>query len=236
MTFSEYLEHEAGSIAQRMWVQFADYDPQAQVHIMYVPAGTVVLKQGEARSSLYVLLSGRVAVVSQQTPQTSYAFYEYRPIEVFGDQEVLAGFPNIIADVRTTTTCRFLILQEADYTRWLLSDVTILQKRVRSIISTLLQQTDREQRALFMDSKTRLAIFCMVYYESHIKSEEDVKGVVVRQGRNAIAEQTGFSLRTVNRAIEYFKKHNLIKIVKGKMFITPEQYKQLKKYFKSVKM
>ena len=227
MTYSEFLEKEPETLRKKLRVLLAGFSDAAQVDLVRVPAGECVLRQGDARSSVFVLVAGRVLNVVRQQNFTSYAFYEYTPVEFFGEQEALAGIPNIIADVRAKTNCRFLALSEADYLRWVQSDTQIMQRQVRDMLALLLGQAAHERAALFFDSDARMALFLAHYYQHHPPAHPGGH-VTVRQGHAAIAEEIGMSLRTVNRSVKKLAEAGAVGLAKGKMTLTAEQYMRLK--------
>lgn len=227
MTYSEFLDKEPEALRRKVRALLGGYADTAAVAVQWVKAGDTVLNQGDHRSDIVMLLSGRVSIVSQHAGYTTYAFDEFTPVCMFGEQEALSGKVHIEADVRAKTNCRFLVLHEADYLRWIQSDTTIMQRRVRSIITTLMSQVTRQRGALFLSSHQRMQQFLAAYWERHAKAAAG--GVLaVRQTRQAIAEETGFSLRTVNRIIHQMQTEGEISLNKGKITMTENQYEALK--------
>lgn len=227
MTYSEFLGKEPEPLRGRIRALLGGYCDAAAVSLQQVKAGENVLRQGDARTDIFVLISGRASTVSQHAGYSTYAFDEFVPVCMFGEQEALSGRAHIVADVRAKTGCRFLVLHEADYLRWVQSDTTIMQRRVRSIVNTLFNQVAQERSALFLSSSQRLRQFLVAYCQRHAKSA--VNGVVtVKQTRQATAEETGFSLRTVNRIIKQMCAAGEISLTRGKITVSDAQYKALK--------
>lgn len=235
MTFSEFLDKEPEPLRRSLRQLLAGFSDTAQVNLVRVAAGESILRQGEPRGDIYILISGRVLNVVQQAHFSSYAFREYTPPEFFGEQEALAGIPTIIADVRAKTACRFLAISEADYLRWVQSDTQTMQKQVRTVLALLLEQAAHERAALFLNSDERIARFLADYYERHAgggtkrkQTAAGASGITVRQGHAAIAEEIGVSPRTVNRCVQKLADAGTVGIHRGKMTLTQEQYEALK--------
>ncbi len=227
MTYSEFLDKEPEPLRKKLRVLLGGYPNTAAVALHPVKAGETMLRLGDRRSDIAVLLSGRASVVSQHAGYTTYAFDEFVPVCMFGEQEALSGRAYIVADVRAKTNCRFLLLREADYLRWIQSDAAVMQRRVRSVVGTLMNQMSRQRGALFLSSHQRIQRFLAAYWENHPRAV--VGGVLaVRQTRPAIAEETGFSLRTVGRVVQHMQAGGEISLLKGKITLTEAQYKALK--------
>lgn len=227
MTYSEFLSRELEGRRAAIRALLGGFSDAARVAVLAAKAGDTVLHQGDARSDIYVLVSGRASTVSQHAGYTTYAFDEFGPVALFGEQEALAGYSHIIADVRAKTDCRFLVLREPDYLRWVQSDTAIMQRRVRTVLNILFSQLHQERSALFLSSEQRMRQFLAAYYERRQKSAAGGT-VTVRQTRPSIAEETSFSLRTVNRIVQALKKQGGISLCKGKIAINEAQYRALK--------
>ncbi|MDL2293146.1 Crp/Fnr family transcriptional regulator [Ruminococcaceae bacterium OttesenSCG-928-D13] len=230
MTFADFLSREPDALRKAVRAALAGFADSAEVKLVRAKPGQNVMTQGQGRGDLYLLLSGRAMAVTQQANYASYAFYEFAPLELFGEQETLAGMPIIAADIRAKTACRFLAISEADYLRWVQSDTGIMQKRVRYMLNQLLDQASRERSALFLSSTARLAGFLAAYYEGHAKARAEDGTLAVRQTRVAVAEEIGVSLRTVNRCVEKLQRCGAIGLSRGKPTITADQYEALKKH------
>lgn len=227
MTYSEFLSRESETLRKNIRVLLGGFSDTAQVSVIKVKEGENILSQGEPRSDIFVLISGRASTVFQHWGYTTYAFDEFTPISIFGEQEALSGHAHIVADVRAKSNCRFLALREADYLRWVQSDTGIMQKRMRAVINTLFRQVEQERSALFLTRRQRVQQFLMDYYQRHVdKFPSGV--VVVRQNRVSIAEETGISLRTVNRIVQRMYDNGDVTPQKGKITLSQEQFEQMK--------
>jgi CRP-like cAMP-binding protein len=81
-----------------------------RLHEMVFPAGTTIFEQGERGDSLYIIIDGRVEVLSGKT-----ILDRLGPRQLFGEMALLDAEPRA-ASVRTVTETRLLRLdQEAFY-------------------------------------------------------------------------------------------------------------------------
>ncbi len=73
----------------------------------------------------------------------------------------------------------------------------------------------------------------MVYLTQYIeerKPEGEVK--VISRTRQELYEETGISIKTLNRTIQKMKAEGAVGIYKGKISLTREQYQRMKGYLK----
>jgi cAMP-dependent protein kinase regulator len=85
-----------------------------------VPAGQVLLTQGQPGDAFYLLLRGQCELSLEQRPGRGVALPELREGDVFGEISLLLGKP-VSATVRTKTACVVLRLERAAFERHLLN-------------------------------------------------------------------------------------------------------------------
>lgn len=102
--------------------------------VVSVPAGQVLLTQGQPGDALYLLLRGRCEVLHQHPEGRQSAYPTMREGEVFGELSLLLGL-TATATVRTQTPCTLLRLDRAACERHILS-----QPGVREAFSQLIAE------------------------------------------------------------------------------------------------
>lgn len=227
MIYAEFLRGENEVRRGKLRAMLVGFSDAAEVKVQLVKQGENIMNQGEKCKSLLLLLSGRACAVSQHTGYNTYVFDEFGPMVLFGEQEILSGIEHVAVNVRAKTDCRLLSISVSDYLRWIQSDSRIMQRRMRSVLQTLFSQIQQERAFLFQKSGERMDYFLVEYYEKHVSNAPDGR-VTVRQTRNAIAEQTGFSQRTVNRNISRLYTENKIELVRGKIVMKKGHYEMLR--------
>lgn len=229
MDVQQLLKKESEAVRDYLSKLFSHFPEDTPISVLEVKKGVTVIAQNTPCTQVYILVRGIVKAAVNQPGFITYPFSQFSPVEFFGEQEILGQFPHYIADVRTQTPCRFFIISADSYREWIRRDNQALLERVRSAIRALLSQAAQERDTLFMDSLTRLLQFLDTYASEH----KDKNGTLVAVTRGAISEETGCSIRTVNRAVIKLKEQGLLGINKGKIHITGEQGQKIRLLLKS---
>ena len=120
--------------------------------------------------------------------------------------------------LKTVTDCTFLVLSREQYRRWIWDDKNALQLEVGSMGKYLLEQNRVGRVFLFLQGMDRILYMFVLEYESH----KNRKSMVINASRQEIAERSGLSIKTVNRAVtDQDHYHQVFKLI----------YKDLKRAF-----
>lgn len=218
MAFSPLQGRDFGPQTAYLKQLFANFPEDAALSVIYVEAGGVFIRQDDTCNTVYVLAEGR-ARSQIYTHGATRAFADFEAVTLFGEYETVAGLPHYRADVTAQVDCVCLKLSAADYTRWMLQDSKVFYARMRGVLQTLLWQGEAERSSQQLPGRERIVLFLLDYCQRHNHGGE----VVVRKTRTAVVEETGFSLRTVNRAVQQLAREGLLTLVRGKIVITPAQ-------------
>ena len=93
----------------------------------------------------------------------------------------------------------------------------------------LITQTTDARRYLFLEAKERLVLYLVRKYEQKVSNDKSVE-LNLSQTRNQLAEEIGFSIKTLNRNIKILEEIGFIKVYKGKISITEDSYYKMKDY------
>ena len=104
-------------------------------------------------------------------------------------------------------------------------DVDALYMRTQENMKRLVSQTAEARKYLFMDGKDRLMVHLVRKYEQKQPLPDTLE---LKQTRARISEEVGISMKTLNRNIKKLEDMKLIRLNKGKIVITKEQYLQMK--------
>lgn len=200
------------------------------MRVMEVAEDETLIEAGEKCSNIYIILSGKVTGIEWPMHEKPYYFKDYGPGDFFGEIEYFAGLSNYRIGVVTVTKCRVLLIPTSYYMEWLRNDVDALFLRTKENMRRLISQTADARKYLFIEGRERLMMHLMRKYEQ----KQPVKKVLeLRQSREQLSEEIGFSVKTLNRNIKKLKDSNLIDIQKGKIVITEEGYLQMKEHMGS---
>ena len=76
---------------------------------------------------------------------------------------------------------------------------------------------------LMLEGIDRIKLYFIQHYELSVKGDI----CILKITRQQIAEETGLSVRTVNRVIKKLKEQDLLKVKKQKIIITEKQYNSM---------
>ena len=160
----------------------------------------------------------------------AYDYMWFYAVEVFGSMELFFNMPKYMTTLKTVTDCTFLVLSREQYRRWIWDDKNALQLEVSSMGKYLLEQNRVGRVFLFLQGMDRILYMFVLEYESH----KNRKSMVINAGRQEIAERSGLSIKTVNRAVKKMEENGFISRNGRKILISSEQYFKIKSYLDSI--
>ena len=196
------------------------------MRVMEIGEDETLIEAGEKCSNIYIILSGKVTGIEWPMHERPYYFKDYGPGDFFGEIEYFAGLLNYRISVVTATKCRVLVIPTAYYMEWLRNDVDALYMRTEENMRRLISQTADARKYLFIEGRERLMMHLIRKYE-----QKPVKKVLeLKESRDQLSEEIGFSVKTLNRNIKKLKEIHFIDIQKGKIVLTEEGYLQMKEH------
>jgi cAMP-binding proteins - catabolite gene activator and regulatory subunit of cAMP-dependent protein kinases len=190
-----------------------------------VQENQTLIEAGERCSNIYIILSGKVTGIEWPMTGRPYFFKDYGPGDFFGEIEYFADLLNYRISVVTVTRCRVLIIPVKYYMEWLQSDAEALYLRTKENMRRLISQTADARKYLFIESRERLMMHLIRKYEQKLPLK---KVLELKQSREQLSEEIGFSVETLNRNIKKLEKEELICLQKGKIIITEAGYLKMK--------
>lgn len=197
--------------------------------LVEVEEDTTLIKAGESCSNIYMILSGKVTGIDWPINDRAYSFQDFGPGDFFGEIECFADLTNYRISVITVTKCKVLVIPAVLYMEWLQKDVDALYSRFKVNTRRLITQTTDARRYLFLEGKERLVLYLVRKYERKMAGEQTAD-LNLEQTRNQLSEEIGFSTKTLSRNIKILEDMGFLKIQKGKIHITKEQYRLMKAY------
>lgn len=195
--------------------------------LMEIEADTTLIKAGDKCSNIYIVLSGKVTGIDWPINERAYSFKDFGPGDFFGEIECFADLSNYRISVVTVTKCKVLVIPAPFYMDWLRRDVEALFSRAKVNMRRLITQTTDARRYLFLEAKERLVLYLIRKYEQKQSNGKSVE-LNLSQTRNQLAEEIGFSIKTLNRNVKILEERGYIQMNKGKISITEESYQRMK--------
>ena len=110
---------------------------------------------------------------------------------------------------------------------WLGDQPAHVLLRPKENMSRLISQTADARKYLFIEGRERLMMHLIRKYEQ----KQPLKQVLeLKESRDQLSEEIGFSVKTLNRNIKKLKEIDLIDIQKGKIVITEAGYQEMKRH------
>lgn len=173
--------------------------------------------------SIWILLQGKVKAKEEYPSGDVYVFRKFRAPEVFGEMEVLADLPTFRATLVSECTCAFLVLPVSVYVDVLRNNPRYLYKRTKYLIKSVLDVQKNHRLYMRLQAADRVMLYFLQYYRIHASGGQCTLQVT----RQQLADETGYSVKTVNRVIKELKESNLIRQQGHSIVIDQNQYLNL---------
>ena len=183
--------------------------------LVEIPANQTFIKAGTECTQIFMILSGTVTGVEWPAHDRCYPFKDFGPGDLFGEIECFAGLPCYRISILAATKCRVLTIPAVD----------ALFMRTQENMHRLITQTAEARKYLFMEGKDRLMVHLIRLFEQRQPQPEYLE---LKKTRPQLAEEIGFSVKTLNRSIQHLEEMGLIQVRKGKVVIPREGFYQMK--------
>lgn len=193
-----------------------------QIEIMDMKGGTVFIYEGEKIEKIYILVDGGVKATDQYRDGVSFEYMWFKPIKVFGTMEILLDMDTYRTSLTTVTESRFLVIPRRAFEKWINHDEKALRLEAKTMGTYLLTQAKMARAFLFFEGKQRVMVFIIATLDMNGESDS------IRLSRQSIADSTGLSTRTVDRAIRELTDEGYLKCRGGRLYISQEQRERLK--------
>lgn len=193
-------------------------------------ATRILVEENDRIEKVYVLLEGHVKAVDFRVKGASYEFAIFGPMTLFGSMECLFGLERYATTLVTDTACTLISMPKVSFENWLMADPNAMQKEARSMREYLLERT-RESRVMMMLNGTERLMYLLTRMcEMQGQREEYILAV----NRQELAEQSGSSVKTVNRSMKKLEESDMVLRVGHKVKVTKSQYVSMKSYLDGI--
>ncbi len=193
--------------------------------IQELTRGKKFVIQKDPLQAIYILVSGTVSVLEEYTDGNAYVFQENTAPTIFGEMESFAGMDCYIASLIAKTDCTFLVISKADYMHFMNMHKELYLKRLREDLSSVLQRGHKDRWTLQLQGVERIRLYLIRNYKK-TGINQPYELLTTRQ---SIADETGLSLKTVQRAIKELKEQGDLTTKGHKILISEQQYLQMLK-------
>jgi len=172
-----------------------------------VPAGTLIIQQGDAADAMYVLLEGRLKVFLGNEDGREVILNFLEPVEVFGELGLIEDAPRS-ASVMAMTAVRMVLLPRPHFEACLAESAAMARCLLKVLAARLRGLADQVGSLALMDVYGRVAATLMAL------SVEDGEGgqLTCELTHQDIANRVGASREMVTRILNDLKRGGFISV------------------------
>lgn len=189
-------------------------------NIVTIRANERFVATGEDLDKIWIALSGQVKVMEEFESGETYIFTKFSAPEIFGEMEALAQISRFRASLVAVTDCIFIVGPVQEYINWIKNDPQFLYERTQYILKWVMDEERSNRAYLLLSGIERIKL----YFIHHFERSEAETFCILKNTRQQIADETGYSVKTVNRVIKKLSEQGLITIKGQSILITEEQY------------
>ncbi|MFV0361724.1 MAG: Crp/Fnr family transcriptional regulator [Suipraeoptans sp.] len=192
-----------------------------------IKPNSVFVREAKKADNVFILIEGQVQAVEHRIMGNEYNYMQFKAIKVFGAMEILLGFNNFKTTLMTVGECTFLVMKRQQYKQWIENDNNALLMETYSMGRYLLEQARKERLFLFLYGRDRLFLVFSQEYENYHDIDGNCK---LSRSHQDLAESSGLSVRTINRALQSMRNEGYIKYHRGEIRISKSQYAKIVGY------
>lgn len=177
--------------------------------------------------TVYFHITGKLTGSDTFDTGVVYNFVELHPIDIIGDFEAFSNIDNYLISIRAITKSTLIAIETKDFLQWMQTDVSALNIICRLLATKLSKELKTNREYLFLDSYDRLLLYI---YQLCEKFNNGAPVIFIHKKRTEIADETSFSIKTVNRAINKLVNNEFIASGRNVIKITQEQFLLMQKY------
>ena len=190
----------------------------------------VLVEENERITKVYVLLNGTVRALDYRVKGSVYEFARFEPVVMLGSMECFFGIPRYMTTLLTVTSCTLLSMPRQVYEEWLWQDPCALRAEAESMRTYLLDRARDNRVMLLLNGMERL-LYLLVRI---CRSMPEAPAYLLHVNRQELAEQTGTSVKTVNRSIKKLEEDGFLQRQGHKVKITQNQYRSMAEYLEII--
>ncbi|MGL4737928.1 MAG: Crp/Fnr family transcriptional regulator [Cellulosilyticaceae bacterium] len=211
---SDYLEHMPESV-------------RAHAVVRHLPPGMVVHQKDFELKYFAIVCTGEHRVINEFENGNIFMIEKNEPIDFIGEVTILAGQTATSVTIETLTPCTIIQMPREDFEHWITVDNQFLRLVSQKVALKLYRSSYNRGAKLFYPS----IFFLMEYIVQYGKTQGIQKDgqFVIQKTREAMTEEIGMTIKTLNRSVKKLKDDGLVGIERGKMTVSYEQYKQMRK-------
>lgn len=198
--------------------------------LTWLPPDTVFIREGEPLEDVYFMVDGTFMAIDYHVYGVEYAFASFHRNYAMGGMEALMGTRAYRTTLKTADRCLALKISKTDFEKWMMQDINALRYETKMMGEYLLEQGRLAREYLFLPGPERLMKVLILKHEARAE-----RGVLrIQATRQDLANETGFGIKTVSRAIKHLCDDGLIRREERFIEVTYDQYLAMKAIIESI--
>lgn len=192
--------------------------------------GATLVYEGEPLSYVYYVLDGILKAIDYRVFGVEFDYARFMKVYAMGGMEVLMDFKTYRTTLKTVDRCTIVKIKSELFDKWMMTDIHALRYESKMMGEYLLEQGRRAREDLFLPGPERLSRLFVRKYERYAKD-----GVMqLSITRQELANETGFAVKTVSRAIKSLTEGGFITKCERCYQVDEKQYQGLKKLIEAI--
>ena len=192
--------------------------------VLNLKKGEIFVREKEPVQTVYILIKGTVKACDFRMLGVAYEFCRYEAVDILGGMELFVECEQYQTTLITETPCQFITVAKDKFAKWMREDANAQWFHSNKMINYLLAECRRERAYLFLQGTDRVYLFFEFLYE-RCGCPEICASKITRQ---QISDETGLSVKTINRALSKMAEEELITIKGRQILLSRGQYEELK--------
>ena len=170
------------------------------------PPGTIIHQKDYKLEYFGLIAKGEHRVINEFQNGNVYMIEKNEPIDFVGEVTILAGMEKTSVTIETLTETTVAFFSRKDFEDWISKNIHFLRLVAHKVAYKLYRSSYNRGARLF--------------YPPHF---------ILPKTRQALYEECGITVKTINRTVKKLKDEGLISLRKGKISMTSEQYRKAQK-------
>lgn len=207
------------------YLRYMPEELKTRCTIKTYPPKTIIHQKDAQLDYFGIVCEGYHRVINEFENGNVFMIERNDPIDFVGEVTILAGKPRTSVTIETTTACTVLYFSRKDFENWIEQNIHFLRLVSQKVAYKLYRSSYNRGNRLFYPPQHLLLLYFLRYIE-------DCHSNLIRRTREEIHEETGISVKTLNRTIRKLKESGLVGITKGKVTLNASQQEKAREYLK----
>lgn len=205
-------------------VQIMPEDVKAHSVVRKLKMGTTLLRGGNKCDNVHILTSGMMQAIDESIYGVVYAFSNYQAYDIFGEMEIIGGFDSYQLTIRAIADSSVITMPQDVFLGWMQNDNRALNVISRMLTIKLWEASQSGRSRMFAPAVVQM----MMFFSRECENSPGL--YLCPKTRQQIADETGLSVKTINRGIKTLQEMGYLTLTHGHVTIDGMQNKRMLKY------